>query len=125
MRLNGFTVGVGLGGLLLIAPQMLMSGALLAASAPLWPYRMAGAVLVALGLHLLVAAQERIVRAATMLAMLVGNGLMAVVLLVAFLQRELAALGGLAQMILSATFFICVVAALFALRYLREDYNMV
>jgi hypothetical protein len=136
MRLNGVTVGVGLGLLLLLAPRILMEAPLPSATeteltaeaarmgAVVWPYRMAGAALVALGVHLLFAAQERIVRPATMLAMLVGNGLVAVVLLLAFLQRELAALSSTAQVILGAVFFLCIVCAGFALRYLREDYNM-
>ncbi|MEX1019583.1 MAG: hypothetical protein WDZ49_07990 [Litorilinea sp.] len=127
MRLNGITVGVGLGGLLLGVPATFMAVAPAAGAAvdvPLWPYRMAGAVLIALGLHLLFAAQERIVRASTMLAMLVGNGLLAVVLLIGFLQRELADLSSVAQVVLGAVFFLCVVSAGFALRYLREDYNM-
>lgn len=137
MRFNGLTVGVGVGLLLLFAPQMLMSAQQIAQNAAaqgsgepgpeafsLWPYRMAGAALIALGLHLLFAAQERMVRASTMLAMLVCNGLIAVVLLIAFLQRELIDLSGSAQALFGAIFFICVVCAGFALRYLRADYNM-
>jgi hypothetical protein len=131
MRLDGLAVGVGLGVFLLVAPGAFIvapetgqadGGALVAV--PLWPYRLAGGLLAAMGLHLLFAAQERLVRASTMLGMLAGNGLLAVVLLIAFLQRELAELSGPVQAGLAAVFLVALVSAGFALRYLREDYNM-
>jgi hypothetical protein len=125
MRLNGSTVGVGLGLLLLLFPRLLMPAELAREVGLFWPYRLGGAVLIAVGLHLLFAAGERMVRASTMLLMLVTNALIAVVLLLAFLQRELVDLSPIGQVILGGIFFLCVVGAGFALRYLREDYNMV
>jgi hypothetical protein len=122
MRANGLLIGLILGGAMLVFPRTTLSAAGLAPDAALWPGRMAGALLVALGLNLLIAAQERIVHSASMVMMVVANGLVAVVLLLAYLNQEFGALGRLGQIGLVLVFAICLVSAVVPLRYLRTDY---
>ncbi|HXF60047.1 MAG TPA: hypothetical protein VNK95_00440, partial [Caldilineaceae bacterium] len=110
------------GSLLLYFPRGLLAAWGLYAGGPAWPARMAGALLVALALLLLLAAQERIVSAASMVAMLVANGLTALVLLIAYLQGEFAALGLVGQGVLVLLFLLCLISALTPLRFLRTDY---
>jgi hypothetical protein len=47
---------------------------------------------------------------------------MAIVLLIAYLQQELAALTLIGQLVLVAIFLLCLIGAVFPLRYLRIDY---
>jgi hypothetical protein len=122
MRFDGLVIGLGLGGLLLIFPRGLLAAWGLYTGGPLWPGRMAGALLVAFGIQLLLAAQERIVSTAHMVAMIIANGLLAVVLLVGYLQQEFGGLGPAGQIGLVALFLICLVSTLTPLRYLRTDY---
>jgi hypothetical protein len=122
MRFDGVVIGLGLGGLLLFLPRGLLADWGVYAGGPLWPARMAGALLITLGILLLLAARERIVNATHMVTMIVANVLLAVVLLVGYLQREFAGLGLAGQIGLVLVFLICLVSALAPLRYLRTDY---
>ena len=121
MRMDG-VVGLVVGGLLLYFPRGLLTAWGVYTGGPVWPMRMAGALLVALALLLLIAAQERIVSTASMVAMLVANGLAALVLLIAYLQGEFAALGLVGQGVLVLLFLLCLVSVLTSLRFLRTDY---
>jgi hypothetical protein len=121
MRVNGLVIGLGVG-LLLLFPQGLMTAAGLYMGEALWPYRLAGGMLIALGLLLLLSAQERIVSAASMITMIIANGAMAVVLVVGYLQGEFAGLQLLGQIALVLIFLICLVSAIVPVRYLRTDY---
>jgi hypothetical protein len=122
MRLDG-VAGLALGGLLLYFPRDLLATWGLYTGGPVWPWRTTGALLLALGLHLLIAAQERIIRTATMTAMVVGNLLVALVLLVAYFQREFAGLNWVGQAVLVLVFLICLISAVAPLRFLRIDYT--
>jgi hypothetical protein len=122
MRVNGLVVGGGAGLLLLFFPRGLMSAAGLYSGEALWPYRLAGGLLLALGLLLLLSAQERVVNSASIVSMIVANGAMAIVLVVGYLQGEFAGLGLLGQIALVIIFLICLISAIVPVRYLRTDY---
>lgn len=122
MRLNGITVGFGLGLLLLITSRDDLAAWGVYGGDTIWPVRMAGSLLAALGVMLLLAAQERIVSGPSMVAMSLANALVAVVLLMAYLQQELAALNPLGQALLIAIFLMCLIGAVFPLRYVRAEY---
>lgn len=121
MRANGLLLGLALGGSLLVFPRTTLSAAGLAADASLWPGRLAGALLVALGLNLLAAAQERIVSTAAMIGMAAANGLMALVLLLAYFNQEFGALDRFGQIGLVLIVAGCLVSAVTPLRYLRTE----
>ncbi len=75
MRLNGITVGFGLGLLLLISSRDDLAAWGVYSGDTIWPVRMAGSLLAALGVMLLLAAQERIVSGPSMVAMSLANAL--------------------------------------------------
>jgi hypothetical protein len=122
MRVNGLVAGVGLGLLMIVAPRGIMNAAGLYGGEALWPYRLVGSLLLALGVMLLISAQERIISTASMIAMLIANGLMAIVLLVSYLQGEFAGMGLFGQIILVLIFLVCLISAIVPVRYLRTDY---
>ncbi|MCC6167899.1 MAG: hypothetical protein IT329_11785 [Caldilineaceae bacterium] len=124
MRANGLLIGLLLGGAILIFPRATLSAAGVSPEAALWPGRMAGALLVALGLNLLIAAQERIVSSAGMVSMVVANALAAIVLLLAYLNQEFSGLDRLGQVGLVLIFILCLISAVVPLRYLRTEYTM-
>ncbi len=122
MRLNGLAIGVGVGALLLLFPRSLMSAAGLYAGEALWPHRLAGGLLVALGIMLLLTAQDRIVSTASMVVMLVANALIALVLILSYLQGEFSGMGIVGQIVLVLIFLLCLISAIVPIRYLRTDY---
>ena len=123
MRVNGSVVGLALGIVLFIFPQDLMAGWSLYAVGPIWPARLAGAALIAFGIFMWLAARERIVSVPSMVAMGVTNSLAAIALLAAYLQKEFAAPSLLGQLLLVAVFAICLIGAVWPLRYLRVEYE--
>ncbi len=122
MRVNGLVVGLGVGVLLLLFPQRVMTSAGLYSGEALWPHRLVGSLLLALGIMLLISAAERVVSTASMITMIIANALIAVVLLVGYLQGEFASLGLLGQIMLVLIFLICLISAIVPVRYLRTDY---
>ena len=122
MRMNGLIVGLGMGVLLLLFPHGVLSAAGLAPGEALWPYRIIGSLLVAQGVMLLISAQDRLVSTASMIAMLVGNALLAIVLMVGYLQGEFAGMGLVGQILLVLLFLLCLISAVVPVRYLRTDY---
>jgi hypothetical protein len=122
MRVNGLVVGLGIGVLLLFFPRAFLSAAGLGGSESLWSLRLVGSLLLAHGIMLLLSAQERIVSAASMIAMLVANALMAVVLMLSYLRGEFAGIGLLGQILLVLLFVLCLISAIVPLRYLRTEY---
>jgi len=121
MRVNGLVVGFGVG-LLLLFPRGLMTAAGLYSGEALWPHRLVGSLLLALGVQLLMSAQERVVSTTSMVTMIIANGLMAVVLVVGYLQGEFAGLGLFGQIVLVLIFLLCLISAIVPVRYLRTDY---
>ncbi len=122
MRVNGLLVGLGAGLLMLLFPRTLINAIGLYAGEALWPYRLVGSLLFALGILLLLSAQERVVSTTSMLTMIIANGLMAVVLMVGYLQGEFSELEILGQIGLVLIFIICLIIAIVPVRYLRTDY---
>jgi hypothetical protein len=122
MRVNGLLVGLGAGLLMLLFPRTLINTIGLYAGEALWPYRLVGSLLFALGMLLLLSAQERVVSTTSMLTMIIANGLMAVVLMVGYLQGEFSELEILGQIGLVLIFIICLISAIVPVRYLRTDY---
>ena len=122
MRVNGLVVGFGIGVLLLLFPQGLLAVAGLYTGEVLWPYRLVGGLIFALGFMLLMSAAERVVSTASMVAMIIANGLIAVVLMVGYLQGEFAGLGLVGQIVLVGIFLLCLISAIVPVRYLRTDY---
>lgn len=123
MRIDGFTVGMGLGLLLSTAPRTALAAWGVYGAGPVWPVRLAGGLLVVMGVMLLLAAQERIVGGPSMVAMSLANGVVALVLLVAYLQQELAMLNLFGRVLLIVVFVICLLGAVFPLHYVRAEYR--
>ena len=72
---------------------------------------------------LLLSSQERIVGIPSMVGMSLGSSIVAIILLVAYLQQEFATLGLFGRMMLIAVFVVCLVSALFPVHYLRAEYQ--
>ena len=122
LRFNGITF------LLLAVGLLLASLGLLGAenplvSGPLWPTRLAAAGLATLGVYFLLAAAERFLSTTLLVTCTLGNLLVALVILLAYLSRELDGLTWLGQLLLIVIFIICLAAAVMPLRYLRAEYR--
>jgi hypothetical protein len=94
-----------------------------AASEVEWPLRMAGAFVITLGIYYLLAANERALGTTAMITCIVGNGLFAGVVLLAYLQQDLANLTPVGLGALLVVFVIALVGAVAPLRYLRAEYR--
>jgi len=123
MRVDAVVVGFGLGLLLLIPPRAALTHWGVYVSGPGWPVRLVGGLLLTLGVMLILSASERVVPVSAMFAMALGNGFVAIVLLVAYLQQELALLGVVGQLGLIVVFAVCLVAAIFPLIHIRQEYH--
>jgi hypothetical protein len=123
MRLNGLLVGLSLGFLFLLAPSSLLPHLGLDSGGPLWPTRLSGVLLMGTGIFLLLSAQERLISIASMTAMLIANAGIAIVLLLAYLQREMVEMSIWGQLTLVVLFVLCLVGALTPLRYLTTEYQ--
>ena len=121
LRLNGLIVALGFGLLLLLSPATLADWGLLAGG-QLWPTRMAGAALIGLGSAFIFAANQRIVPVSVLVAALVGNGLMAIVLLIAYLQQEFSNITLTGTILLILVFIFCLIGAVAPIPYIRTDY---
>jgi len=124
LRINGLILGLGLGLLFIVYPRALFLQWGLIPTGPAWPVRCAGATLIALGCLSLLAANERIIPAVVLITMTVGNGLLALVLFVSYLQGEFAALPALGLIGLILIFLLCLISAVVPLRYIRTEYRM-
>lgn len=121
LRICGVTMLLA-GLLLLLLPGDRLT-AWLALTAPLWPARLAGAGLLTLGIYYLLTAGERAVGLPALVTCSLGNGLPAVVIVAAYLQQDMAALGWPARIALIAFFAILLTGAVTPLRYLRAEYQ--
>jgi hypothetical protein len=119
LRVDGLVVGVGLGMLLLIYPVDLLSELGFAASGPAWAARVGGSGLMGLGIGLIAAAHEPELRAASLLAAMVSNGLLALSLLFAYFQGELAELSAWGFLLLILLFVICLLTTVLPIPYVR------
>lgn len=121
MRLNGVVIGLGLGLLLLLTPHTTLITWGIFTGPVFWPLRMAGGVLIGLGVLFVLSASQEINNPPLLLTMLIVNTLLAVVLLIAYLQQEFThlTLGG--RFLLILIFVFCLAGALAPLRYLRTE----
>lgn len=124
LRINGLTIGLGPGLFLFVTPRPILQGCGVLASGPVWPVRLAGALLVTLGVFWLLAASDDVIGSSALVTTMLGHGLIAIALLMAYLQRDLGALPLLGLLLLGVIFVLCLAGALLPLRYLRADYHM-
>ena len=122
LRFNGVTFLLLALGLLLASLGLLGAENPLAAG-PFWPTRLAAAGLITLGVYYLMAATERFLAAPLLVTCTLGNALVALVILLAYLGRELDGLTWPGQLLLIVIFVICLVGAIMPLRYLRAEYR--
>ncbi len=119
LRVDGLVIGVGLGTLLLIYPVDLLMDLGFAAGSPSWPARLGGSSLIGLGIGLLIAASEPELRIASLMAAMISNALIAVSLLMAYFQGELADLSAWGFLLLMLLFVICLIMAVLPIPYVR------
>ncbi|MEM7125387.1 MAG: hypothetical protein AAF702_03615 [Chloroflexota bacterium] len=122
-RVNGLINGLLLGFCMLFVPRFVV--ALLGSSldVDLWPLRFAGVYAMATGMYLLNRANERTIPPAISLLAIVINGLTAGVLLLAYLQQEIAPISLAGQIILTALFILNLLGAVIPIRFMRSDYR--
>jgi formate/nitrite transporter FocA (FNT family) len=123
LRVNGTGIGLTLGAILLATPQPILADWGLFTGGALWPLRLAGALLLTLGLVFILAANQELINTATLLTMIVANGQIAFVLLFAYLQQELVTLALVGRLLLILIFLLCLIGAVLPVRYLRADYR--
>jgi hypothetical protein len=112
-----------LGGTMLLFPRLILTEWGAPESTVEWPLRLAGAFLFTLGIYYLLAANERTVGTTVMITCIAGNGLFAIVTLLAYLQQDLANLTPVGLGALFVVFVIALVGAVTPLRYLRAEYR--
>lgn len=117
------TTDLLLGGTMLVFPRLVLTEWGAAESGAEWPVRMAGAFLITLGIYFLLAASERAIGTTAMITCMTGNGLFAGVVLVSYLQQDLANLTPVGLGALIVVFVIALVGVITPLRYLRADYR--
>ncbi len=112
-----------LGGTMLVFPRLVLTEWGAAATEVEWPLRMAGAFVITLGLYFLLAANERAVGSTALITCMVGNGLFAAVVVIAYLQQDLANLTPVGLGALIVVFVVALAGAVAPLRYLRAEYR--
>lgn len=123
MRVDGIIVGLGLGVLFAFFSRVALANWGVYTAGPVWPIRLAGGLLLTFGVLLLFAAQDRHMPASILLAMTLGNGIVALTLLVGYLQGEWIYLNLFGRLLLVVVFVVCLAGALFPLQYLRAEYQ--
>ena len=86
--------------------------------------RLAGSALLGLGIGQLLAAAEADLRAGTLVAASVSNGLVAASLFVAYLSGELNGLTGWGYLVLILLFGVCLLTAVLPIPYLRQGIGL-
>lgn len=120
LRLSG--VAALLTGLLfLLLPGSVVATTLGLAPGPLWPLRLAGAGLLTLGVTYLLTAGERDIGLPALVACSLGNGLPAILVVTAYLQREMATFAWPLQAGMIVLFVIWLLGAVTPLRFLRAE----
>lgn len=123
MRLNGSLLGL-VGGFALLAlrqSRLVDLGILQGESG--WPLRLAGAALIALGIFLILAANERTIELSVLVSMVVAHALFALVLLNSYLRDEFAGLNLFGQFLIIVIFILCLIGAVSPLRYFQAEYR--
>lgn len=123
LRVNGVVVGLLLGLALLTLSRGALDAWGLYAQGHLWPLRLAGVLLITLGVLSLVMAGQRVIEIWLLTPMTVAYLLLALVLLSAYFQQEFAQLSPLGSVVLVIVFALCLLAVLAALPYLRTEYR--
>ena len=123
MRLNGAVIGLALGLLLLLLPRTNLAAWGLYTGGALWSLRALGSLLLALGVLFVLSASQEVIHLPVLLSMVVANSLLAFVLLLAYLQKELAGLTLTGQLLLVLIFLLCLIGAVVPLRYFRVEYR--
>lgn len=123
LRLSGGATGLT-GLLFLLLPAAAASTALGVAPNPLWPLRLAGAGLFTLAVAHLLNASERDIRLPALVTCALGNGLPAVLVVTAYLQREMTSFAWPLQAGMIALFVIWLIGAVAPLRYLRAGVSI-
>lgn len=123
LRVNGLGIGLALGLGLLALPKTTLADWGLYTSGALWPMRLAGALLLTLGLIFILAANQPVINVTMLVTMIVGHSIMALVLLVAYLRQEFVGLSLIGRLLLIVIFLLCLIGAVAPLRYLRADYR--
>lgn len=122
LRLSGVTMTLG-GAALVFAPIARLVEWQLIGNGPSWPIRLAGTLLITLGLTYLLTAGERRIGAPGMVACMLGNALVAAVLFLAYFRQELTQLSWLGLILYVIVFVISLIGAVTPLRYLRAEYR--
>ena len=123
LRINGLVIGIGSGLFLFFAPRSLLEGWGMLAGGPVWPLRLAGALLLTLGVFWLLAAGEDVSGPSVLITIMMGHGLIAIVIIMAYLQRDLGPLSLLGWLALLVIFILALAGAFLPLRYLRAEYR--
>lgn len=123
LRVNALVVGLGLGLVLLLHPVDLLLVLGFGVGSPLLS-RLAGSALLGLGIGQLLAAAEADLRAGTLVAASVSNGLVAASLFVAYLSGELNGLTGWGYLVLILLFGVCLLTAVLPIPYLRQGIGL-
>jgi hypothetical protein len=110
-----------LGLFLLFAPRMLLLAWGIYESGALWPVRLAGASQIGLGVFFFLMAGQDYLSKVTLITTVVTNSLLALVLLVAYLQQELTGLSTVGQLLFVLIFLLYLFGAVVPLRYVRSS----
>ena len=119
LRINGVLVGVVLGLCLLAAPRSWLLSWGIYDSGPLWPFRLAGASQLGLGLFFFLMANQDYLSRLMLLSTVLANSVLALVLLTAYLQQELTRLSTVGQIGFVLVFLLYLSGAVIPLRYVR------
>lgn len=120
LRLSG-VASVLAGLLFLLLPGAVANATLGFAPGPLWPLRLAGAGLLTLGVAHLLNAGERDIGLPALVTCVLGNGLPAILVVIAYLQREMATFAWPLQTGMIVLFIIWLIGAVTPLRFLRAE----
>lgn len=123
LRVDALVVGLGLGLVLLIHPVDMLTGLGFGVGSPLLS-RLAGSALLGLGIGQLLAAAEADLRAGTLVAAIISNGLLAASLFVAYLSGELTELTTWGYLLLLVLFVICLLSAVLPIPFLRRGIGL-
>lgn len=122
-RINGLVNGLLFGLCLLILPRLVTDLLGTTTQPGSWSLRLAGAHMIALGILLLNQANERTIPPIVSLVSIVSHALAALVLLLAYLQREVAPASLTGQIFLTVIFVLHLLGAVVPIRFMRADYR--